>query len=187
MDKKFLSDEKKRIVKDLYLKAESLAKERYDQESAREESLITQAARLQTAVSIFSTGIFALLPTIIHSDYRGSLNLTFIYIYISIISFFLILSLFFSTFAQGRWNRKMEIKPNDIIDKILGENEQTYLNDPFLLNYHLVKNYVEACASISSNNQKRVCYIQVSTWSFYLSIVGCFFFWVHATMILYIS
>ena len=75
----------------------------YANEERREDSLIQQAAHMQTAFSFVSAALFMVAAIII--DNRGRISLEFLLVAFSSISAVLLSSLFCATQAQKRYKR----------------------------------------------------------------------------------
>lgn len=181
-----IDERKKVLAEEVLLRIEQLVKLKYEEEVEREASLISQASNMQTVFSVSSAALFMLLPTIVDANYRGNLNLNTIYLYVSIIAFFLLLSLLSATAAQNRRKRVMFATMQSLIDEIVDRTKlKENLENSFTLTRKLINSYCKAYESLSENNNKRVILIQLSMYLFYISIGLCMFFYLVSTYILF--
>ncbi|WP_444641142.1 hypothetical protein ACRQU7_12165 [Caproiciproducens sp. R1] len=158
---------------------ENLLQQKYNEELSREQSLLTQAAQMQTAFSVITAALFMLLPILI--DNRGTLDLTFIFIFVSIITLFLLVSFVLALLAQWRFKIRTlsgsDIQ-NNIIDSI---NELLSEEKIIVYKTNLLK---KLQTDRFKANEKRVFYITISMIAFYLSIFLCLIFFVTSIVIL---
>lgn len=172
---------------ELLSRVEQLAKQKYEEEIKREESLIAQSSNMQTVFSVSTAALFMLLPIIIDKEYRGNLSLNTTYLFVSIITFCLLSSLFFATRAQARRKRVMFATMDSIINEIGDTSKfQANLENPFTLTRKLINSYHEAYKSLFNNNNKRVILIRISMWLFYISLGLCIVFYLVSTYILFV-
>lgn len=177
---------KQTLAKEHLSQIAQLVKLRYEEEVQREASLISQSSSMQTVFSVFSAALFMLLPTIIDVEYRGKLELNMIFVFVSIIAFFLSSSLVLATIAQSRKKRKMFASIQALIEEVSDTTKLTKnLENPFALTSKLINSYSEAYNSLSANNNYRVTLIRISMWMFYCSIGACVVFYSVSTYILF--
>lgn len=180
------NEDKREVGLEFVLRIEQLVKLRYEEEVEREKSLISQASNMQTVFSVSTAALFMLLPTIIDVQYRGDLELNTVYFYVSLITFFLLLSLLLATLAQNRRKRVMFASIQSLIQEIDDKTKlKKNLENPFQFIRRLINSYHEAYNSLSQNNDERVKLIRVSMLSFYISIGICVFFYLRSVYILF--
>lgn len=178
---------KREVGLEFVLRIEQLIKLRYEEEVEREKSLISQASNMQTIFAVSTAALFMLLPTIIDEQYRGDLELNIVFFYVSLISFFLLLSLLLATVAQNRRKRVMFVNIQSLTQEIDDRTKlKNNLENPFQFARRLINSYHEAYNSISRNNDERVKLIRASMWSFYISIGICVFFYLRVAYILFV-
>lgn len=85
---------------ELYAFVKEYAQLKLEAETKRYESLIQQASNMQAAFSFSTAALFMVAAIVI--EYRGKLSLTYFLWMFASITFFLMLSLFFSASAQSR-------------------------------------------------------------------------------------
>lgn len=171
---------------EVYAIAEEFARRRYEEEVAREVSLLSQASNMQTVFSVASAALFMLLPTIADAQYRGNLSLGIIYWFMSAIVILLVSSLLLATAAQSRKMRTIPLSMDSLITNLAGpEGKQKYLNSTFLLYDEMINLYAEALKSLSENNAQRVKLIQISMNLFYAALGICAVFYVVSTGVLF--
>lgn len=149
-----------------------LSKFKYEEENAREQSLIRQSSQMQTVFSFITAALYMLLPVII--DHRGRISLTFIFIWVSIITLFLIISLVTASLSQ--WRYKIVAFPNtDVIREKVGENFDQFLTrEQQLTDYNNL--IIAAQKSKYEKNNTRVIFITISMVSFYISMTSIIVF-----------
>ena len=154
-------------------KVELMAKEKLDEEKAREESLLHQASNMLTIFSISTAVLFMCLPTAIEN--RGVLSINTIFIFYIVITGCLVTSLIFATLAQ--WRYKMTVLPqnSDLYSK-LQENISLFVTDIRRLFVNNIQNYESIQTSRFLINNKRVKNLQRSMISFYCAISFCIVF-----------
>lgn len=158
---------------------ESLVKNKYDEEKMREETLISQASNMQSVFAISSAALFMILPVIV--DYRGKLKLSIIFVFVSIITGFLILSLIFATLAQ--WRFKMKVLPNSSsLMEGVRKKVTDILKDKRIFTVHNINQYKLIQEDKAKCNHRRVIFICVSMCTFFLAILFCIIFFVVATI-----
>ena len=158
---------------------ENLLQQKYNEELSREQSLLTQAAQMQTAFSVITAALFMLLPILI--DNRGTLDLTFIFIFVSIITLFLLVSFVLALLAQ--WRFKMRTLSGSDIQNNIIDSINELLSEEKIIVYktNLLK---KLQTDRFKTNEKRVFYITISMIAFYLSIFLCLIFFVTSIVIL---
>lgn len=142
---------------------------KYENELRREDSLIHQAGNMQSAFSFSTAALFMAMPVMF--DYRGVLSFWFIFASASSIAIILLLSLFASTMAQNRREQKVFLDGNAFIEYI--ENNEDDFDSEEKRNKYLAKTYAVVQESLTKSNTKRVFWVRVSMWIFYLALVDC--------------
>ena len=138
----------------------------YANEERREDSLIQQAAHMQTAFSFVSAALFMVAAIII--DNRGRISLEFLLVAFSSISAVLLSSLFCATQAQKRYKRTSF--PNARQLQRLIENQHGNFCSDAQRHKYVVKTYSEIHESLCNVNESRVKWIKVSMISFYVAL-----------------
>ena len=153
-----------------------LAKIKYDSELRREDSIIQQSGHMQTVFSFSTAALFMIAPIVV--QYRGSLSLTFLLIVFASITVALLFSLFSATMAQ---NRQKQVLLPGVAEQIkyIEDNENLFTTEAKRQKY-LVKSYAEIQKSLTEKNRKRVCWVQISMWSFYVALSLCCFWFIVA-------
>lgn len=178
VDKAQFAQNEANIVDDCYEYIKYIAEVIYKDEQRREDSIIQQAGRMQTAFSFVIAAVFMATPVMV--EYRGSLTESFFFIAISSISFFLLVSLFFATMAQNR--RKIEVFPTIevICDKI--ENDYKLLLTIAARDKYLVKTYEKVHNSLEKSNNRRVLWVRLSMGAFYIALALCALWYIVAVI-----
>lgn len=78
-----------------------LAETKYEQELQREQGLIQHSNQLQAVFSFMSAALLMALPVAL--DHRGNLSKGFFIVSVSVVLFFLLLSLVLAALASWRW------------------------------------------------------------------------------------
>lgn len=174
-----MESEFEKLSNELLTALETIARNKYEEEKAREESLISQASNMQSVFAISTAALFMLLPILI--DNRGSLELQLFFIFISIITAFLLVSLVFATLAQ--WRFKMLVLPeaNSVISGV-AEKLPDVLKDIRMLTAHNITQYTTIQKNRAKYNRKRVIFVCISMCSFFLSILFCAIFFIVAVI-----
>lgn len=151
-----------------------LAKIKYDSELRREDSIIQQAGHMQAVFSFVSIGVVTLIPVIISC--KGSLSIYYLILVFSTILVVLLFSLFAATMAQ---NRKRQYLFPDVYKQInyIHEHEEYFDSEINRIKY-LANSYSEMQVSLTQNNRKRILWIKISMYSFYVSLVLCVFWFI---------
>ena len=152
----------------------------YANEERREDSLIQQAAHMQTAFSFVSAALFMVAAIII--DNRGRISLEFLLVAFSSISAVLLSSLFCATQAQKRYKRTSF--PNARQLQRLIENQHGNFCSDAQRHKYVVKTYSEIHESLCNVNESRVKWIKVSMISFYVALGLCVCWFVAAIVVL---
>lgn len=146
-----------------------LARIIYDNEREREYSVIDQSGRMQSAFSFVIAALFMAVPVIL--EYRGCLSLEFLFVAFSSIVGTLLFSLFAATMAQNRKKRK-DFPPVSTIEKrIIGSYKE--FDSSAKRDKYLVGEYKDVQESLSKINDKRMLWIRISTYSFYIALGLC--------------
>lgn len=161
----------------------AISKMNIDNEIRREDSLLAQASRMQTAFAFITAAIFAALPVCV--DNRGALSYLFFYVWIAIIIFFMLASLVFASVAQWRFKTNAPGDIANIKETVLNdENWEEYINSSYR-NAQIIELLIKLNDEKNTLNERRVKYIIISMGSFFLAILSiciCFF---QATCILW--
>ena len=159
--------------KDVLIKIEEVSRNRYEEERDREVSLISQASNMQTVFAVTTAALFMVLPEII--SLRGTISLTFIFVSVSIISFFLVLSLVFATIAQWRFVVLNMPNVNSYVEGFklhMGE----VMDDERILIVDSIKLYSAIQENKFKFNNKRVRFIRLSMIAFFVATFLCLAF-----------
>lgn len=141
----------------------------YDEEAARENSILQQASNMQSAFSFITAGLFIIAQIVTdqlgqHSD----LSYKTIFINFAITTACLLLSLIFATIAQSRFLRSPR-KP--ILQYIQEVADQYYdLQDESQRIQLSIQEYEGLYNSLHRNNNIRVAFVRLSMWSFSIAI-----------------
>ncbi len=165
-------EENDKMVKDCYRYMLDFSKIIFENEIKREESIINQAGRMQSAFSFITLSVLAAVPVII--KYRGLLSLNFLFFAFSSIVISIIISLIFATVAQDR-KKRSDFPTISMIRQLIEEEYENF--DSFAKrDKYLVKTYEKIHNDYVKVNEKRIMYIKLSTYSFYVA-VALIFFW----------
>lgn len=143
-----------------------IAKTVYSAEIRREDSLIQQAGNMQAAFSFTTAALFMATPVMF--EYRGVLPFGFIYSAVSSVAVVLLFSMFSATMAQNRRMRDSSISGKDFIKYI--ETEEEYFKQEHIRYRYLAEQYAEIEKAIKEINERRVFWIRLSMWTFYLAL-----------------
>ena len=157
-----------------------MAKTVYNAEIRREDSLIHQAGNMQAAFSFTTAALFMATPVML--EYRGILPFELIYVAVSSVAVVLLFSLFFFFLAQNRRMRDSFISGKDFINYI--EAEEALFSQEQVRYRYLAKQYAEIEEAIKKINEKRVFWIRLSMWSFYLALCLCVLWFLLALVIM---
>jgi len=162
-------------AKVIYRHIAALARSAYEEEKKREESIIEQAGRMQSAFSFVIAALFMLAQILLSYTILSS---AFLIASISSVSITLLLSLFFATIAQRRVKRAYLAPVKDISDHIKA-NYQFFLTSA-QRNKSMSETYEEMFSSLEKKNDTRIVFIQISMGLFYFSLGLCLFWFVFA-------
>jgi len=160
------------------LKLEVIAKNKYEEEKKREESLITQASSMQTVFAVSSAALFMLLPVLI--SYRGNLSLVFFFINVSLVTASLVSSFVFATIAQWRFKIRVLPTEQDVREGLINRIKQKKVSPTEILELiteDSIEQYRAAQEDREKRNAMRVKCIKISMYSFLASIFFCLVFY----------
>lgn len=155
---------------------------KYETELRREESLIQQAGRMQSAFAFSTAALFMGMPVMF--QYRGRLSFGFVLAAVSSITIVLMISLFASLMAQNRRMQKMLPNGKDFIKYL--EDKEEYFDSEEKRNKYLAETFSEIQESITLSNTKRVFWVRISMWFFYAALADCFFWFIVALIKVFI-
>ncbi len=164
-----ISDEEEQKLLSVATAEYEMTKLKYESELRREDSLIQQSGHMQAVFAFTTAALFMAFPMLI--EHRGYISLEFFLAAGSSITTVVLFSLFAATVAQNR--KKQTLFPNseDSI-KYIEDNEPLFQTEIQRKKYYAVE-YSEAQKSLTTNNEKRVKWIQCSMWSFYVALGLC--------------
>ena len=153
-----------------------LAMEKYEYENHRRQELIQQSGQMQAAFSFMTAAVFMALPVAI--DHRGNLSENFFLLMISIIVFFLLLSLVLASVAAWRWNTDTLGNISEIKKSIIDSEDW----EKYLKKYNRMSAKIDALEKVQKSNEEvnntRARLIRLSMIAFWCSIgsIVIFFF-----------
>lgn len=145
----------------------------YEQETKREDSLISQAGHMATVFS-FSTAALYILFQIALEHYK-SLSPLFLVLVVAPITVLLLLSLLFSILATWRWKQDTFYSAGELSNFVM-KNEDHYLKQDyaFLSEWHKVLTYKQE--RLYKLNNRRSKLVKASMWSFIIALCLVFVF-----------
>ena len=155
---------------------------KYESEVCREESLIQQAGRMQSAFSFSTAALFMGMPVMF--QYRGELSFWFLFVVVSSITIVLMMSLFASLMAQNRGELKVFPNGNRFIQYI--EDNENFFDTEEKRNKYLAKAYAEVQESMTESNNKRVFWVRISMELFYGALILCTLWFIVAMLIVFL-
>ena len=166
--------EKEKSVCDKFKYLYEYSKIKLDSEQRREDSIIQQSNQMQVAFSFLIAAIFMIAPIVI--EYRGSLSLIFFLFSLSSIVVALLFSLVFAMLAQSR-KKKTTFQDIDVFRDYMYCHENEFEEEAQRQKY-----LVNVCAEVQKAqvkiNDKRVIWIRMSMWAFYIAIALCTFWFI---------
>lgn len=161
-------DEDERILNTQYRFLFELAQEKYAYENQREQELVQQSGQLQAAFSFVTAAVFMAFP--IAMEYHGSISITYFFVAISIIVFFLLLSLVFASVATWRWKKVALGNITELKKTILeGSDWEKYQKE-----YNCLAARIDVLEKEQVRketlNDKRAMFIHISLITFFCSI-----------------
>ena len=169
------------------LKLEAIAKNKYEEEIKREESLIAQASSMQTVFAVSSAALFMLLPILI--SYRGNLNLVFFFFFVSLITASMISSLVFATIAQWRYKIRVLPTERDVRSGLLQKIKERRACTSEIIQMIIedsIEQYGKAQEAREQSNNMRVKWIKCSMYSFFASIGCCLVFYLLSILFMWV-
>lgn len=163
----------------LYPHIKELAQVKYNDELRREDSLIQQSGRMQTAFSFITVVLCMVVPILL--EHRGPLSIKFFFIAFSLIFFCLLISLVFASIAQWRWKRTALSSILEIEEFLKKNYESVSTNAQRCKQY--VTYLAEAEKSKTCLNDRRVNLIMISMYTFFFSIFLIFIFYAIGTLL----
>ena len=158
-----------------------MTKLRYDNELAREESIIKQAGNMQSAFAFSTAALFMAVPVMFQQ--RGVLSFNYIFGGTAILTGILMFSLFSATMAQNRNERYEFPECKEIIEYI--ENNEKKFSDEITRDLYIADSYKEIQESLCTTNNNRVKWVNFSMWSFYSALGFCAIWFVISLIIMY--
>jgi len=166
-------DTKETMQKECYRFIVKYAKEVYEGEERRENSIIEQAGRMQAAFSFVIAALFMLAQIIIE---HTTLSFPFLLLSLSSVSLSLLSSLLLATLAQRRVRRvlfpSVKVFREQVIDHY-GSFETTAQRDKYMATI-----YEKMAASHEDANNKRVKLIRTSMLLFFVALALCLFWFI---------
>ena len=159
----------------------TVIKLKYENELRREDSLIQQAGRMQSAFSFSTAALFMGLPVMF--EYRGKLSFWFIFAAASSITIILLMSLFASMMAQNRVLIKVLPNGKEFIN-YLKNNEDSFDSEE-KRNHYLANTLADIQASITTSNEKRVFWVKTSMIIFYSALATCLLWFILGMIIVH--
>lgn len=173
-------DERNKQAEELYAYVRKFAEMRLDSENKREDSLIQQSSRMQTAFSFTTAVLFMIAPIVV--EYRGNISLEFFLVAFSSTTALLLVSLVFASLVQNR--RLIKTFPDvDAFKDNVEKNFQLYLTQA-QRDKSLVKLLSEVQKEKSELNNKRAKYIRWSMGFFYAALVLSVIWFMNAIIII---
>lgn len=151
-----------------------LARIKYDSELRREDSIIEQSGRMQSAFS-FMLAAIAIVAAIL-SNHSGAIPLGVSIASVSSVMCCLMVSLILATVSQSRKTQKLWADINQQREYI--ESNENIFEDVDVRTKHLLDMYEEHQKSLTENNRKRVELVVWSMRTFYVSIGLCLLWFV---------
>ena len=147
-----------------------LARLKYETEEQREQALIQQSSQMQTVFSFVTAALFMAMTICIQN--REPLSLDFFLISISIITFFLLMSLVFASISQWRWKTKTFPDIKTIKQEVIGSSEWQKL----CIEYYQIDQWIDLIGRVQEEkailNNRRVHLIMASMVCFYIAIAS---------------
>ena len=163
------NDDDSNAYVDIFTFAKDYAKESYDDEQRRAESIISHAHAMQTVFAVVTAALFIIAQ--ISFDYPEPLTRTYLFVIYSIIGFVLLLSLFAATVAQNRKKQTKRSKLKDFYDD-LNRDIDFFRTDSQRAKYQF-ELYKDLHESLENNNNNRIIWVKISMYSFYAALGIC--------------
>ncbi len=160
----------------------NIIKFRYEIEQRREDSLIQQAGRMQSAFAFSTAALFMGMP--IMFEYRGVLSFYFVFAAVSSITMILMISLFASLMAQNR--KVLKVLPNGKELMCYIEKNENYFDSEEKRNKYLAASFSEVQEALTESNQKRVFWVRVSMYLFYAALATCVIWFIAGMVIVFL-
>ena len=153
----------------------------YESEVRREESLIQQAGRMQSAFAFSTAALFMGMPMIF--EFKGELSFWFVFAMASSITMILMMSLFASLMAQNRRNLVTFPNGKEFLEYI--EKKEALFDSEEKRNKYLAALLAELQESLSASNDKRVYWVVASMNLFYSALIACALWFIAAMNIIF--
>lgn len=158
-----------------------IIKFKYENELQREDSLIQQAGRMQSAFAFSTAALFMGMPVMF--QYRGELSFCFIFVVVSSITIVLLMSLFASLMAQNRGYLKVLPIGKEFMAYI--EDNEGFFDSEEKRNRYLAETLAEIEESIVLSNKKRVLWVRISMILYYCALAICAMWFIVAMIIVF--
>lgn len=166
-------EEDKKVV-DILRFTNELAQIIYKASVDREDSILQQATRMQTAFSFIITSVFMAATILI--DHKGKLTDEFLVLSFSSIIVVLLISILFATIAQNR--KKTELFPNITEIQEFVYNNAEYFETEEQRYKYITDTYAKMQKPREESNDYRVKWVMLSMITFYIAIALCFFWFI---------
>ena len=137
-----------------------------ENEQRREQNIISQAVRMQTAFSFVIMAFITIVQLLLENWENAPKKIIIIAVSTIIIS--LALSLVFATVVQWRKKRSDLPSANNIISDVIKHEEYYKSNEQ--QNYYLLETYNQIHKSLEDNNNWRNKYLKLSMYFFFVSL-----------------
>lgn len=171
-----MGKKKKNTTEQIVTFMSELARFKYDSENERENSIIQQAATMQTAFSFVTAAVLMVAPIVI--EYGGNLSLNFFLVSFSSIVLVLLGSLFSATKALDR-RKNTTLKDAMEMNEYIVLHEEEFVTEIQRQKY-LADTIAKVQKSVANNNDKRVTWLRISQYAFYIALLLCIFWFVVA-------
>lgn len=171
--------EEKDIASDLYAFVKEYALLKLEDETKRYESLIQQAANMQTAFSFSTAALFMIAPIAVEN--RGNMSLEYLLCVFSSITIFLMLSLLFASLAQNRGELK-SFANITVFEDFVEEHYESFISKA-QKEKALAEQIGEIQLSASEKNDEMAKRIKISMRFFYAAM-GLSLFWFVVSIII---
>ena len=146
-----------------------MCKDIYNTEVERESSILQQASNMQSAFSFVTAGLFVIAQIV--SDHRGGrLTPFWVLIGFGIITLLLMLSLVSATIAQRRYPKNGPPTIELLLEEINKNNSVVNMQYARTRHKFTIKQFGAYHYSLKKVNDKRIFWIKVSMFLFYLAL-----------------
>lgn len=161
---------------EVFLFIQEMSVMRYEDEFRREDSLIRQSSQMQAAFSFLTAAIFMAVPMLL--EYRGVIEIDFIFTSIFTITFFILISLVLASFAQYRY-KYLTLSSIKYLDRAIKEQYESFKECNTRIQ-HKIDTLAEIQEKITEINDRRANFIRYSFFFFQGSIVLIMFWFIYA-------